>query len=215
MNQSVPDNQLIFSCLIGYENKLPLSSALRPQIRLEISFSAPTLFAEEKPLRSFVATAAKTEPEVSSILCVTPVETAADKLSALTWRVLTRDRQSKNDDPTMIRHLHDLAALEEVATASDDFRSLTSAFLDMDFTNRSAAACLPESSGAERLKQALEMLRKDEQYAQEYEQFVRGMSYARQDDVPSYKEALAALERLIVRILVDPSSQTKSFRSGM
>jgi hypothetical protein len=40
-----------------------------------------------------------------------PVETAADKLSALAWRVHARDRASPEDDPTIIRHLHDLAAL--------------------------------------------------------------------------------------------------------
>jgi hypothetical protein len=42
--------------------------------------------------------------------CVDPVETADDKLSALAWRVPARDRTRADDDPTIIRHLHDLAA---------------------------------------------------------------------------------------------------------
>ena len=48
--------------------------------------------------------------EVAEFPCVHPVETAADKLSALSWRARSRDRSRANDDPTIIRHLHDLAA---------------------------------------------------------------------------------------------------------
>ncbi|HKJ97998.1 MAG TPA: hypothetical protein VJ959_03685 [Desulfotignum sp.] len=43
--------------------------------------------------------------------CVSVIETAGDKLSALTWRILVRDKADEKDDPTMIRHLHDLVAL--------------------------------------------------------------------------------------------------------
>jgi hypothetical protein len=53
-------------------------------------------------------------------LPVDPIETASDKLCALAWRVCTRDRSAHDDDPTIIRHLHDLAALgsrEAVASA--------------------------------------------------------------------------------------------------
>ena len=39
-------------------------------------------------LWSFVAQARNEEPEVARVACVAPAETAADKLSALTWRVL-------------------------------------------------------------------------------------------------------------------------------
>jgi hypothetical protein len=52
------------------------------------------------------------------------VETAADKLSALAWRVCVRERGSKRDDPTIIRHLHDLAALETRATAAPEFNAV-------------------------------------------------------------------------------------------
>ncbi|NCB02918.1 MAG: nucleotidyl transferase AbiEii/AbiGii toxin family protein, partial [Spirochaetia bacterium] len=64
-------------------------------------------------IRSIVAELSKDEAE-THIACISPIETAADKISALTWRVAIRDRLSKKDDPTIIRHLHDLSALKEV-----------------------------------------------------------------------------------------------------
>ena len=63
-------------------------------------------------------------PEVASIPCVDPVETAADKLSALAWRVHARRRGSHKDDPTMIRYLHDLAALKMSVIGANHFRAL-------------------------------------------------------------------------------------------
>ena len=75
-----------------------------------MSFEAPALPAVARPIRSLIAAAQSQPPEVPSYPCVDPVETAADKLSALAWRDLVRDRSSAKDDPTIIRHLHDLAA---------------------------------------------------------------------------------------------------------
>jgi hypothetical protein len=60
---------------------------------------------------------------VATFACVNPVETTADKLSALAWRVCAPQRAEETDDPT-IRHLHDLAARETHATASSEFSRL-------------------------------------------------------------------------------------------
>jgi hypothetical protein len=48
---------------------------------------APALPPVARPIRSLLATAQKQAPEVLSFACVDPVETAADKLSGLAWRV--------------------------------------------------------------------------------------------------------------------------------
>ena len=61
---------------------------------------------------------------MASFPCVDPVETAADKLSTLAWRVCARERGSANDDPTIIRHLHDLAALESHIKGESEFPAL-------------------------------------------------------------------------------------------
>ena len=86
---------------------------LRPHIRIEVSFRAPALAPIARPIRSLIAAAAREPAEVAAFPCIDIVETAADKLSALAWRVRVRRRGEPKDDPTIIRHLHDLAALEK------------------------------------------------------------------------------------------------------
>jgi hypothetical protein len=106
-------------------------------------------------------------------------------------------RQSERDDPSIIRHLHDLAALEETISASSDFHRLAAALLDTDFKTRSAAAGLPAATVAEHVARTLDVLMIDELYVSEYERFVNGMSYAAEGNTPSFQEALASLKRVI------------------
>jgi hypothetical protein len=89
-----------------------------------MSFEAPALPPTPRPIRSLIAKAQREPPEVADFPCVDAVETAADKLSALTWRVRARDRTRPNDDPTIIRHLHDLAALEQDVSSAPRFPDL-------------------------------------------------------------------------------------------
>ena len=42
--------------------------------------------------------------------CLDPAETSTHELSALAWRLHARKRGGADDDPTIIRHLNDLAA---------------------------------------------------------------------------------------------------------
>lgn len=74
-----------------------------------------------RPVQSLLGRLLKAEPEIQSLLCVDPVETAADKISALAWRAAARDRKAAADDPSIIRHLHDLAALAPAAGSNAGF----------------------------------------------------------------------------------------------
>src|SRR3546814_20756355 len=80
--------------------------------------------AEGRSLQSFVAQAQRASPEVEGILCIAPVETAAEKLRALTWRFLSRQRGEEGDDPRLIRYLHDLTALENRDHKHTEFQRL-------------------------------------------------------------------------------------------
>ena len=186
-----------FGCLIGYQNIFTPVQALRPQVKLEVTFVAPALPAEERPLQSFVAQARQEDPEVAAIACVSPVETAADKLSMLTWRVLTRERGSDDDDPSLVRHLHDLAALEDQAAEHPGFPGLLHRLIVQDAASRGRV--FPEiarMTPAERLTATLETLAGDPDYRGEYERFVLAMSYAPEGETPQFETALAATHRL-------------------
>ena len=113
-NRSCGNVSRFFSADLAYDAEFGAGQGLRPHIRVEMSFRGAGAAAHvARPIRSLIATAQRQPPEVAAFPCVDPVETAADKLSALAWRVRVRDRARANDDPTIIRHLHDLAALEQ------------------------------------------------------------------------------------------------------
>jgi hypothetical protein len=133
-------------------------------------------------------------PELSAFACVDPVETAADKLSALAWRVCVRDRSSEDDDPTIVRHLHDLAALETLAAAASTFRTILFAAATAD-TGRGGGRAPADPT--DRFALMIERLTTDRMWADEYEEFVHNVSLATADEEISFTAGLDATRRLI------------------
>lgn len=122
-------------------------------------------------LRSFVAQFRGEEPEVPAIPCIDPVETAADKLSAFAWRVLARKRDGENDDPTIVRHVCDMAVLEAFASADARFGALLNDAMLTDASRGSGVVahlprrsvsrpCLPASVCRRTLRVRLSPLRR-------------------------------------------------------
>lgn len=185
-----------FMCQITYQPNFTPFVALRPQIKLEITFKSPVLPVENKSLQSFIAIAQQQEPEVPTIYCVSPVETAADKLSALTWRILSKHNSNEQKEPTLIRHLHDLAALENSITVNEEFSNLVVKVLEED-ESRSKNSALLGVQPLERLLMMLRCLEENSIYAEQYERFVTGMSYATEDERLSFNQALLSVRRII------------------
>lgn len=183
-----------FQIEMNYPTVLKGHDSLRPHILAEISARAPRFEPVEKSIWSFVAQSQRRAPEIASILTVDPVETAADKLSAFTWRMLTRERGGDKDDPTIIRHVHDLAALEAIAIKHEGFADLLLETLNADATR--GGGVLADRSPKERLDAMLAALEDDAGYTEEYDRFVSNMAFAGTGALPSFAEARAALRRL-------------------
>ena len=81
-----------FSADFAYPSQFAPARGLRPHLRIEMTFEAPALRPVERPIRSLIAQVCGHAPEVPAFPCIDPVETAADKLSALAWRACARDR---------------------------------------------------------------------------------------------------------------------------
>lgn len=186
-----------FQGRIGYPTNFDPASTLRPEIRLEMTLSGPALPPETRPLRSLVAAARDEAAEVPRAACVAPVETAADKLSALTWRVSSRRRGGEKDDPTLIRHLHDLAALENHATADARFAGLLQSALLADAERERPKPANIGAMPAARVSAALDMLSDDPEYANEYDRFVAAMSYGTESETPAFQDAIQAARRIV------------------
>jgi hypothetical protein len=183
-----------FSADLAYPTRFNRTAGLRPHLRIEMIFQSPALPAIDRPIRSLIAQAQRETAEVQSFPCVDPVETAADKLSALAWRVCVRDRGTAADDPTVIRHLHDLAALETAVATAPAFNRLLWNAANAD-TGRGGGNA--PTNPAERFALMLKRLTTDAEWEDEYEEFVHSVSFAKAEEMISFSNALAATVRLI------------------
>lgn len=167
----------IFGFNLVYPQRQTAHNALRPHLQIEMSFHAPALPHETRPLRSFITEVANGAPD-THIACINPVETAADKMSALIWRVLSKDRSQPigniNNEPAMIRHLHDLCALSGYTLGNSNFITLVKVNYEAD----KIRGGLPvQYTLKEAAKNAYRSLQDDKQYEFEYDQFVNRVSY--------------------------------------
>lgn len=179
---------------LAYLQNHPGHSSLRPHLEVEFSFTQPRLPPIKKQIQSFISQFTGSEPE-TSILCLSALETGADKLSALTWRVLKRDRAAENDDPAMIRHLHDLCALKSTLEIEKSLfvKTANEAFEE----DQKSGKRVIEQNFSESMKMAYQQLKSDAKYQAEYSLFVDAMSYADDSERADFNIALKHLEQLI------------------
>lgn len=173
-----------------YKSLFGRHQALRPHLEIEFSFTQPQLEPTTKSVTSFVNSFSGEEGE-ASIPCLSPTEIAADKLSALCWRVLKRDRSSENDDPTLVRHIHDLCVLIELI--SEDIKQFYSLFKASHDIDQGSAARQTGMPAIEAVGNMIEELKSDSLYQKEYEQFVASMSYAADEEQIHFDQAIKKL----------------------
>lgn len=115
-------------------------------------------------------------------------------LALLTWRVIKRDRNAINDDPAMIRHLHDLYALREIIKSDiEGFQELFTSTFDEDMKYRSR---ILDKSLAESVTETARTIKAENLYRQEYEQFVAKVSYAEEQETIQFDTAVEWFEDL-------------------
>ena len=195
---TVANESRFFCCHVGYPTTAVIAPVLRPRLKLEVTLASPAFPTEERQLRSFVAQAMGQDAEVPRIGCVALAETAADKLSALTWRILDPETRQ---DRTLIRHVHDLAALEPHVREHPGFPELLRRLLDADATRGEAEPNVAALSPARRLTGALDILVTDQEHATNYEDFVGAMCYGGDGETPTFGDALEATRRLVQRLI--------------
>lgn len=198
------DENRFFSIDLFYQSYFPPAHALRPHVLIEVTTRDVQLSPLDLPVSSFVNEVASRPPEVASIRCIDPVESAADKLSAIAWRIPDRIRGGQGDDPSLVRHLHDLAILKTKALKHDNFPALVAASMQQDLNRPRNDLSIPGLERAEKFRRMLDELKRDKKYAQEYARFVEGVSYATNPkEKPSFTTAVSALKRLVRALKLD------------
>ena len=182
-----------FSFEIEYK-RLYNGTNLRPNIKVEFTFENLILPSEIREIHSFIG---KFISEKSVFInCIQPIEVIANKFSALMWRVYIKDRtkplHSKENDPTIVRHLHDISALNDLLYTKEFAELLQKSFesdkgrggIDNNYT-------LPEF-----IKITIDKLTNDKVYQKEYSDFVTSMSYAKDSEVITFENALKVYKNI-------------------
>ena len=103
----------------------------------------------------------------------------------------------------MIRHLHDLAALEATVAGNPAFVPLFLRTAEDDAGRGNPSEMLRALPPSRRLQRLIAVLGDDAAYRAEYDRFVLSMSYARADETPSFEAALESLRRLAL-LMIEP-----------
>jgi hypothetical protein len=198
------NSRRMFTLFVPYD-PIHSNAALRPDIKVEVSLEAPRLETAPRGVLSFMTQAHSRhrivkQPPVT-IDCIDPVETAADKLAALSWRVFeqrtlpdTAGPSGRARDRSLVRHVHDLCALEQTVATDPRFKPLLSELLDHDNVRRGAETRDERPSDPEeRIGQICETLL-NKPFLEDYRKFVREVGYG--NPIPSIEEGVAAIARL-------------------
>ncbi|MFC3226283.1 nucleotidyl transferase AbiEii/AbiGii toxin family protein [Marinibaculum pumilum] len=182
-----------FSADLAYPMEFGAGPGLRPHIKIEMTFAPPALPPIVRPVSSLVALVGGEGPEIAGFPCVDPIETAADKLSALAWRVCADQHGEDREDPSVIRHLHDLAALESLVAEQPEFIRLLQQSMLAD-AHRGGEG-VPANPAA-RVALMLDCLSNYKQWSVNYRSLVHQVSFGDPDDIVSFDDALEACRRL-------------------
>lgn len=185
-----------FSFYVEYPQKFSVHNGLREGLKLEFTFEnillPKTLCKIESIIGNFIDNMDDTEIE-----CISPVEIAADKFSALMWRIDIKDRTQKEgstaNDATIIRHLHDLSALEKIISKEEFKKCLVSSFQ----TDKGRGGSNSDINIVDFALTTLNKLKTDKLYAKEYKDFVESLSYANDDEIITFETALKSFENII------------------
>lgn len=186
-----------FRAAFHYGAMFPVATGVRPALQIEMTFTGTLLPPTARPVQSLLARTLKERPEVPNLLCVDPLETAADKISAMAWRTSARDRNSETDDPSIVRHLHDLAALAPTVEQSHKLGPLARELLQID----ARRAGNDNADGLALLAAMLPKIEDDPLWKAEYQQFVGAVSFGPDAERIAYDDAIAACARLVEAVL--------------
>lgn len=166
---------------------------LRPNVQIETSVWPLRREAVAKPVISFIAEAHGQKPEVRTIACSSILETAAEKLVALTWRAgseLAGLREVR--DPTLVRHIYDLHIIREHYDAAE-VAALAFDVMKADAAARGDRFPTWQKDPLGETLRAIDGIPKDKAIVEGYANFLRDMVYG---EAPDFNTAMGSLKTL-------------------
>lgn len=193
------ENQF-FQIHLNYKTFFKTPQTIRPHIQIEMTVANTQMEPTSLPAASLLNQLSKSNPEVPSIACMPILENAANKLSALTWRIPDRIRRSQDDDPSVVRHIYDLAILKELVINKSKFATLVKHCIKNDNDRIKNKLSFKQLSIEKKFETLMSCLDSDPEYEKEYDLFVKGVCYTSDEDIPDFSTAVDKIRELISSI---------------
>jgi predicted nucleotidyltransferase component of viral defense system len=166
---------------------------LRPDVQIETSVWPQRRDAVDKTVTSFVAEAYGRAPELQKIACSSVLETAAEKLVALTWRAGSELAGLRDErDPTLVRHIYDLYMIRDYCDAAE-VAALALDVMKADAETRGDRFPAWKNDPLGETLRAIEGIPKDKVFVDGYANFLRDMVYG---DKPDFRTAMGSVNVL-------------------
>jgi len=168
---------------LPYEPIAGAGQGLRPTVQVELTYAPMRRDPATLPVSSFFAEAMNRPAEMPAVPCVSVIETAAEKLVALTRKTaMEMAGLSRDPDPRLVRHVYDLHMMRgHVDPAA--VAGLARAIAEADAQQFAAQYPAYASDIAGETRKALEALRIDPLHRERYTSFVADMVYGEQAEV--------------------------------
>lgn len=151
---------------------------VRPFVKVDVSIAPCVRPTKGMPLGSRLDRALG--QTAGNAVCVCPVETAADKLSALAWRVYD-GRAAK--EPHTMRHLYDVHALAERIRADQGrFVDLVLGNLSRDVLRIQTGRRSKGLIGRDILKEMFGTLKRSSAFRENYDRFARAFAFGQRPE---------------------------------
>lgn len=179
----------------------PPIDGMRDYISLDVQFVEGLDYATlNRPMGSMFTTVAGQPAEVTGLKCIDPIETATDKIAAISWRFLNRMNNESTYETQTIRHVYDLYYLSHLIHELElqqklVFRDHVQRKSDADARIRLKEETFGTISWKEGLEQTVALLTKDERFKQEYERFVIEYQIDSNEYIP-YLEIITTFRQL-------------------
>ena len=188
--------------VLKYPNSFPIGSALRPDIKIELTFADILLPINELKVKTLIEdNFERTKLFISPITkCISIDETAIEKWVGLTRRIMAIERGREDDDKTLIRHVYDLNAINEANKINSSFTEFAKTIVISDgkqFKNQHPEYTADPNA---EIRQSLALLKDKPLWKERYEEFIEAMVYDSSNTLP-YDQAISALESISANVI--------------
>ena len=173
---------------VKYPRQFSIPENLRQSLQIELFFDEDEVETEDREVSSFISDYTD-EKEAVKIRCNKPINIAADKFNAITWRIY---QEGEAIDYTLMRHLHDLYA---ITAHAKDMRVFRERVLH-NFKTKDSTRIKEGVSFKGIIQTTLDKLERSRAYRDGYTKFVDSMSYAPDAERISFDEALECFRKL-------------------